>query len=200
MPALYFSHWSPVRTDDVLSRKFSEHRWNETKPLLTELVGDHAEFVRIWFSWRPASPDPGDDHVTLTVPWTPAPWWSPPMSGISGRLWELWGWRWWPLWNFWNNLTNGGTEMNEVTLQLPKTRLYLSLSKTGVWSRGGRLCAEPRNGYGCGLTDKLPGSRKWEPTPFTGRKAAVPECDMASSPGGETFKHGSQRWKGARDP
>ncbi len=42
---------------------FSEHRWDETKPLLTKLVGDHAEFVRIWFSWRPASPDPGDDHI-----------------------------------------------------------------------------------------------------------------------------------------
>ena len=49
--------------DDVLSRKFSEHRWDETKPLLTELVGDHAEFVRVWFSWRPASPDPDDDHI-----------------------------------------------------------------------------------------------------------------------------------------
>ena len=49
--------------DDVLSRKFSERRWDETKPLLTELVGDYAEFVRIWFSWRPASPDPDDDHV-----------------------------------------------------------------------------------------------------------------------------------------
>ena len=49
--------------DDVLSLKFSEHRWNETKPLLTELVGDHAEFVKVWFSWRPVSPDPGDDHV-----------------------------------------------------------------------------------------------------------------------------------------
>ena len=49
--------------DDVLSRKFSERRWNEIKPLLTELVGDHAKFVKIWFSWRPVSPDPGDDHV-----------------------------------------------------------------------------------------------------------------------------------------
>ena len=29
--------------DDVLSRKFSEHRWNETKPLLAELVGDHEQ-------------------------------------------------------------------------------------------------------------------------------------------------------------
>ncbi|MEA2031571.1 MAG: PIN domain-containing protein [Patescibacteria group bacterium] len=49
--------------DDVLSLKFSEHRWNETKPLLAELVRDHAEFVKVWFSWRPVSPDPGDDHV-----------------------------------------------------------------------------------------------------------------------------------------
>ncbi|MCP4344813.1 MAG: PIN domain-containing protein [Desulfobacterales bacterium] len=49
--------------DDVLSGKFSKRRWDETKPLLTELVGDHAEFVNVWFSWRPASPDPGDDHV-----------------------------------------------------------------------------------------------------------------------------------------
>ncbi len=49
--------------DDVLSGKFSKRRWDETKPLLTELVGDHAEFMNVWFSWRPASPDPGDDHV-----------------------------------------------------------------------------------------------------------------------------------------
>ncbi len=26
--------------DDVLSRKFSKHRWDETKPLLAELVRD----------------------------------------------------------------------------------------------------------------------------------------------------------------
>jgi putative PIN family toxin of toxin-antitoxin system len=49
--------------DAVLSRKFSERRWNETKPILAELVGEYAEFVTIWFSWRPVSPDPGDDHV-----------------------------------------------------------------------------------------------------------------------------------------
>ena len=55
--------WHTNTASDVLSRKFSEHRWSETKPLLTELVGDHAEFVRVWFSWRPASPDPGDDYV-----------------------------------------------------------------------------------------------------------------------------------------
>lgn len=49
--------------DDVFSRKFSEHRWSEVQPLLTELLGEHAEFVTVWFSWRPSSPDPGDEHV-----------------------------------------------------------------------------------------------------------------------------------------
>jgi predicted nucleic acid-binding protein len=49
--------------DDVFSRKFTERRWEEIKPLLAELVEAHSEFVRVWFSWRPVSPDPGDDHV-----------------------------------------------------------------------------------------------------------------------------------------
>jgi len=49
--------------DDVLSRKLSEYRWNEIKPVLTELIGKQAEFVKMWFSWRPVSPDPGDDHI-----------------------------------------------------------------------------------------------------------------------------------------
>ncbi len=49
--------------DDVLCRKLSAHRWNEIKPVLANLVGEHSEFVRIWFSWRPTSPDPGDDHI-----------------------------------------------------------------------------------------------------------------------------------------
>jgi len=49
--------------DDVLSRKISIHRWNEIKPTLTELLGEKSEFINIWFSWRPISPDPGDDHV-----------------------------------------------------------------------------------------------------------------------------------------
>lgn len=49
--------------DDVLSRKLSEQRWDEIKPVLAHWVGEHSEFVRIWFSWRPASPDPGDDHI-----------------------------------------------------------------------------------------------------------------------------------------
>lgn len=48
---------------DVLSRKLSENRWHKLQPLLTELLGDQAEFVTVWFSWRPSSPDPGDDHI-----------------------------------------------------------------------------------------------------------------------------------------
>jgi len=48
---------------DVLSRKCSGRRWKEIKPVLAELAENHSEFIKIWFSWRPASPDPGDDHV-----------------------------------------------------------------------------------------------------------------------------------------
>nr|VFJ69038.1 MAG: Predicted nucleic acid-binding protein, contains PIN domain [Candidatus Kentron sp. FM]VFJ69052.1 MAG: Predicted nucleic acid-binding protein, contains PIN domain [Candidatus Kentron sp. FM]VFK17772.1 MAG: Predicted nucleic acid-binding protein, contains PIN domain [Candidatus Kentron sp. FM] len=49
--------------DDVLSRKLSERRWYVIRPLLAELVGNHAEFVTIRFSWRPSSPDGGDEHI-----------------------------------------------------------------------------------------------------------------------------------------
>lgn len=49
--------------DDVLGGRFSKDRWREIKPLLGKLVGDHTEFVTIRFSWRPSSPDPGDDHI-----------------------------------------------------------------------------------------------------------------------------------------
>lgn len=48
---------------DVLSRKLSEHRWQEIKPVLNSLLEGQSEFVKIYLSWRPISPDPGDDHV-----------------------------------------------------------------------------------------------------------------------------------------
>ena len=48
---------------DVFSRKFSERRWSQLKPLLGELINDHGKFITVWFSWRPVSPDPADDHV-----------------------------------------------------------------------------------------------------------------------------------------
>lgn len=47
---------------DVLSRKFSADRWAKAKPVLATLL-QKAKFVAIHYSWRPASPDPGDDLV-----------------------------------------------------------------------------------------------------------------------------------------
>lgn len=49
--------------EDVLSRKLSEQRWQEISSVLESLLATQAEFVHIYLSWRPVSPDPGDDHV-----------------------------------------------------------------------------------------------------------------------------------------
>ena len=46
--------------DDVLSRKLAPERWILLKPLLGKLLSI-AEYTSIYFSWRPTSPDPGDD-------------------------------------------------------------------------------------------------------------------------------------------
>jgi putative PIN family toxin of toxin-antitoxin system len=46
--------------DDVLSRKLTPARWILLKPLLGKLLSI-AEYTSIYFSWRPTSPDPGDD-------------------------------------------------------------------------------------------------------------------------------------------
>ncbi len=46
--------------DDVLSRKLAPERWILLKPLLGKLLSI-AEYTIIYFSWRPTSPDPGDD-------------------------------------------------------------------------------------------------------------------------------------------
>lgn len=47
---------------DVLSRKLSPTKWQKTRPILKTLLRK-ANFVAIHYSWRPASPDPGDDLV-----------------------------------------------------------------------------------------------------------------------------------------
>jgi putative PIN family toxin of toxin-antitoxin system len=47
---------------DVLSRKLSEERWQRIKPVLGTLLSK-AQFVVIHYTWRPISPDPGDEHV-----------------------------------------------------------------------------------------------------------------------------------------
>jgi predicted nucleic acid-binding protein len=48
--------------EDVLSRKLSEIRWQRLQPVLCALLGK-VEFTVIYYSWRPTSPDPGDDLV-----------------------------------------------------------------------------------------------------------------------------------------
>lgn len=48
--------------DDVLSRKLSETRWRQLQPVLGQLLS-MAQYTNIYFSWRPASPDAGDDLV-----------------------------------------------------------------------------------------------------------------------------------------
>ncbi len=47
---------------DVLSRKLSEERWSRLKPVLGQLLSI-AQYTNIYFSWRPTSPDAGDDLI-----------------------------------------------------------------------------------------------------------------------------------------
>jgi putative PIN family toxin of toxin-antitoxin system len=47
---------------DVLSRKLSKVRWINLQPLLGELLSI-SQYTNIYFSWRPTSPDAGDDLV-----------------------------------------------------------------------------------------------------------------------------------------
>jgi len=47
---------------DVFSRKLSPERWRQVQPALRELLLT-ARFVTVRFTWRPSSPDPGDEHV-----------------------------------------------------------------------------------------------------------------------------------------
>jgi predicted nucleic acid-binding protein len=48
--------------DDVLSRKLSKERWSKLQPVLGKLLS-MAQYTNIYFSWRPTSPDAGDDLV-----------------------------------------------------------------------------------------------------------------------------------------
>ena len=47
---------------DVLERKLLPERWDGLRPVLGAMLAQ-SELVQIYFSWRPASPDPGDDLV-----------------------------------------------------------------------------------------------------------------------------------------
>ena len=47
---------------DVLSRKLLPARWERIQPVLGALLS-RAGFVALYYTWRPMSPDPGDEHV-----------------------------------------------------------------------------------------------------------------------------------------
>lgn len=47
---------------DVLARKLAPRRWRQLQPVVGMLLA-RARFVPVYFSWRPMSPDLGDDHV-----------------------------------------------------------------------------------------------------------------------------------------
>jgi len=49
--------------DDVLARKLSAWRYAEVIAVLDELLDEATHFVRIYYTWRPMSSDPGDEHV-----------------------------------------------------------------------------------------------------------------------------------------
>lgn len=47
---------------DVLTRKLSANRWENARLLFQEML-QAAEYVPIYYRWRPVSRDPADDHV-----------------------------------------------------------------------------------------------------------------------------------------
>lgn len=59
---VYVSNALAYEYVDVLSRKLSPKRWEELQPVLGTLL-KMAQFTSIYYSWRPTSPDPGDDLV-----------------------------------------------------------------------------------------------------------------------------------------
>lgn len=60
--SVYISDALAYEYQDVLSRKLSPVRWAELKPVLGTLIS-RSTFTPIYYSWRPTSPDPGDDLV-----------------------------------------------------------------------------------------------------------------------------------------
>jgi predicted nucleic acid-binding protein len=58
----YVSNALAYEYSDVLSRKLSERRWKLIKPTLGALLRK-SQYVNIYYTWRPISPDPCDDLV-----------------------------------------------------------------------------------------------------------------------------------------
>ncbi|MBE9046592.1 PIN domain-containing protein [Pleurocapsales cyanobacterium LEGE 10410] len=59
---VYISNALAYEYVDVLFRKLSRSRWRELQPVLGTLISK-TKFTSIYYSWRPTSPDPGDDLV-----------------------------------------------------------------------------------------------------------------------------------------
>lgn len=60
--SVYVSNALAYEYLDVLSRKLSPSRWSKLKPVLGKLLRK-SQFTSIYYSWRPTSPDAGDDFV-----------------------------------------------------------------------------------------------------------------------------------------
>jgi predicted nucleic acid-binding protein len=58
----YVSNALAYEYEDVLARKLSTTRWQRLQPVLGALL-TQAQFVTTYYSWRPMSTDPGDEHV-----------------------------------------------------------------------------------------------------------------------------------------
>lgn len=59
---VYVSNALAYEYVDVLSRKLSKARWLKLQPVLRTLL-NKAKYTNIYYSWRPTSPDAGDDLV-----------------------------------------------------------------------------------------------------------------------------------------
>jgi len=59
---VYVSNALVYEYESTLSNKLSPPRWRQAKPVLRRML-KHVQFVPIYYSWRPLSPDPGDEHV-----------------------------------------------------------------------------------------------------------------------------------------
>ncbi len=67
--AWYYGIFQPYVTNalvyeyvNVLSQKLSQNRWSTIQSTLGKLL-EKSHFVDVHYTWHPASPDPGDDHV-----------------------------------------------------------------------------------------------------------------------------------------
>jgi putative PIN family toxin of toxin-antitoxin system len=47
---------------DVLSRKLSTVGWSRVESILSDMLAQAIE-VRVYYTWRPNSPDPADEHL-----------------------------------------------------------------------------------------------------------------------------------------